>query len=105
MKRPALPARAYERLVERDGEKCRDCGATGVVLEIEHNIPWWKARHLPPKKRKWYASLANLYLRCKEMCHKIKTRKEAAERAHYKRLRNRNNPDTPLVGKDGQRLT
>lgn len=106
MKRPPLPAKAYEQLVARDGEKCHDCGAEGVPLDIEHQIPLWAVERLPARKRAWYNTLPNLYLRCRSGCHARKTKREAADRAHLKRLEARRKPKRgPLIGRDGQRLT
>lgn len=110
--RPALPAKAYDQLVARDGERCHDCGATGgadgVKLDVEHNIPLWKVTHMTIAGRAWYNTLANLFLRCADKfgCHKRKTKAEAAERAHYKRLEKKRKPAKgPLMSKDGMRLT
>ena len=103
--RPPLPPKAYENLIARDGEKCHDCGATGVPLDVEHHIPLWSVEHLPKEKRAWYNTIANMYLRCRSGCHRRKSNREAAARAHYKRLEARSKPKRgPLIGKDGQRL-
>lgn len=101
--RPPLPPHAREDLIARDGDCCKDCGATDVPLEIEHTIPWWRVRHMSADRRAWYASLANLALRCASDCHKRKTRKEAAERGHQRRLeaKRENKERPPLRGRDG----
>ena len=107
MKRPALPAKAYEKLVARDGEKCHDCGATGVPLDVEHCVPLWKTRTMTAARRRWYNTLHNMVLRCagKDTCHARKTKREAAERAHYDRLeKKRKGPKADLRGRDGVRL-
>lgn len=107
--RPRLPYLAYEQLVARDGEKCHDCGEgpPDVQLDVEHNLALWKGRFMSAPSRAWLNSLANMVLRCRDGfgCHKHKTRREAAERAHQKRLEAQGQPErAPLVGKDGQRL-
>ncbi len=102
-------------LIARDGERCVDCGAAPYawgpqnppsivwrgwtrlgaaqycevkwrsLLEVDHEIPLWKVAHLPPAKRREYFKPGNLKLRC-PTDHKLKSAKEAAERAHHKRL-------------------
>jgi hypothetical protein len=103
-------------LIERDGEACVDCGETPhswqpqkppclayswdvfdqpagkycqiewrLMLEVDHDIPLWKVAHLPDAQRRQYFKIGNLQLRC-PACHKYKSAKEAAERAHHKRL-------------------
>lgn len=56
-----------------------------TMLEVDHIIPLWKVAELPDQQRRWYFTLANLQLRCRD-CHKKKSAREAAERAHLKRL-------------------
>ncbi len=99
-------------LIERDGERCADCGEAPhswqpqkppyiiygwygggkycriewrLMLEVDHKIPLWKVAHLPVAKRREYFKIGNLQLRCPK-CHKRKSAKEAADRAHHKRL-------------------
>jgi hypothetical protein len=61
------------------------------LWHVDHKVPLWKVRHLPPLQRIEYFKLANLITRC-EHCHKIKSRKEAAERAHFNELAGENSP-------------
>lgn len=108
--RPPLPPKAYEKLVARDGERCHDCGLSPpeALLDVEHNLALWKGRFMSAPSRRWLNSLANMVLRCRTGygCHKHKTRREAAERAHQKRLEAKRKPARGhLIGKDGQRLT
>ncbi len=72
-------------LRKRDGNRCRQCGPGGKFLEIDHRVPLWKVAHLPPAKRRQYFLPGNLQLLCCD-CHKRKSGKESAERAHHKRL-------------------
>lgn len=55
------------------------------ALEVDHEIPLWKVEHLPPETRRRYFGPENLRLRCPD-CHKVKTAREAAERAVARRL-------------------
>lgn len=55
------------------------------LWHVEHRVPLWKVRHLPPLERIAYFLLDALETWC-EPCHKVKTRKEAAEKAHYDRI-------------------
>jgi 5-methylcytosine-specific restriction endonuclease McrA len=55
------------------------------LWHVDHKVPLWKVRHLPALQRIEFFKLANLITRC-EPCHKIKTSKEAAERAHLNEL-------------------
>lgn len=58
----------------------------GISLwHVDHKIPLWKVRHMPEAQRVEYFKLHNLITRC-EPCHKIKSRKESSERAHYRAL-------------------
>lgn len=52
------------------------------LWHVDHRVPLWKARHMPPLQRIEYFKLANLVTRC-EPCHKLKTKREAAERAKF----------------------
>lgn len=52
------------------------------LWHVDHRVPLWKARDMPPVQRIEYFKLANLVTRC-EPCHKVKTRREAAERAKF----------------------
>ena len=72
-------------LRKRDGDRCRQCGPGGKFLEVDHRVPLWKVADLPPANRRQYFMLTNLWLLCSD-CHKRKSAKESAERAHMKRL-------------------
>lgn len=72
-------------LRKRDGDRCCECGPGGKFLEVDHKVPLWKVADLPPARRREYFLLGNLQLLCGQ-CHKLKSAKEAAERAHHKRL-------------------
>jgi len=97
-------------VVDRDGEKCWDCGEApmhwrrgGVIhgwgtgpyievtwcsaLELEHEIPLWLIAHKPDDERRRFFGPENLRLRCAR-CHGAKTALEAADRAKGNRLRN-----------------
>lgn len=52
------------------------------LWHVDHKIPLWKARHMPPVQRIEYFKLANLITRC-ERCHTFKSKREAAERAKF----------------------
>ena len=73
-------------LKRRDGDRCGKCGGKPEwVLEVDHKVPLWKVSHLPDALRRAYFKLTNLWLLCSD-CHKRKSAKESAERAHLKRL-------------------
>ena len=72
-------------LRKRDGDHCRQCGPSGKFLEVDHRVPLWKVVDLPSAKRRQYFLIGNLQLLCFD-CHKRKSAKEAAERAHHRRL-------------------
>jgi 5-methylcytosine-specific restriction endonuclease McrA len=61
------------------------------LWHVDHKVPLWKVRHLPPLQRLEYFKLANLITRC-EPCHKLKSKKEASERAHFNELAGENKP-------------
>lgn len=52
-------------------------------LEVDHDIPLWAVRHLPPEQRRPYYGPRNLRLRG-QPCHKAKTALEAAQRAAWR---------------------
>jgi 5-methylcytosine-specific restriction endonuclease McrA len=56
------------------------------LWHVDHKVPLWKVAHLPALKRLVFFMLGNMVTRC-HRCHAIKTKEEAAERAHFKRLR------------------
>ena len=74
-------------LKKRDGWKCACCGNDYIALhlDVDHVIPLWKVKGLPIEIRRKYYLLGNLQLLCSP-CHKRKSAKEAAERAHFNRL-------------------
>ncbi len=78
-------------LLERDGPMCQcgraECGkpVDPNNCEIEHRIPLWKVAHLPDQERAIYFGPDNLRL-FRRGCQVRKNREEAAERAHYERL-------------------
>ncbi len=72
-------------LAKRDGDQCTECGPDGAFLQVDHSVPLWKVADLPVVQRRQYFLLGNLQLLCIN-CHKRKSAKEAAERAHHKRL-------------------
>lgn len=72
-------------LIRRDGKRCFDCGATGIDLQVEHDVPLWKVADLPPDERRPYFGPDNLRLRGTECCHRAKSAREAAERAQMRR--------------------
>ena len=84
------PQIARDLVFERDKGECVDCGLVHGLLgewDVDHNIPLWKVpREGTFDEKIWYWSLANLATRCVEPCHRIKTAKEAAERAHHRAL-------------------
>lgn len=55
------------------------------ALQLDHKTPLWKVADLPDCLRRSYFGPDNLWLLCPDH-HKAKTRREAAERAHQKRL-------------------
>lgn len=55
------------------------------LWEVEHTTPLWKVAHLPPVERIEFFKLAAVKTACSP-CHKIKSAKEAAEKAHHDRL-------------------
>ena len=72
-------------LVKRDGDQCTECGPDGKFLQVDHVVPLWKVADLEPAQRRQYFLLGNLQLLCFD-CHKQKSAKETAERAHHRRL-------------------
>ncbi len=103
-----------DRLIERDGKACGKCGEAPhswgprhppsivyqsgydggpacevewrLMLDVDHVVPLWKVTGLPVVRRRQYFKIGNLQLLCRGGCHKRKSAKEAAERAHHKRL-------------------
>lgn len=55
------------------------------LWHVDHKTPLWKVRHLAPLRRLDFFKLGNLITRC-HVCHKRKTKAEAAERAKFDRL-------------------
>ncbi len=58
----------------------------GPRLEIDHIVPLWKVRRMPPQRRRkpcWWLA-GNLQLLCVP-CHRAKTAEESAERAALRR--------------------
>jgi 5-methylcytosine-specific restriction endonuclease McrA len=89
----------YERGIlpcSRCGNDCQAplgqrLGAGGRMVEIagwhvDHRVPLWKVEQMPALERIEYYRLGNLVVLCFS-CHTIKSAEEAAERAHFKRLR------------------
>jgi len=66
---------------------------TVSLWHVDHKIPLWKVRHMPAAQRIEYFKLHNLVTRC-EPCHKIKSRREAAERGKFRELAGENKPNT-----------
>lgn len=56
-----------------------------TALEMEHSTPLWAVAHLPDDERRFYFGPFNLRLRCAK-CHGAKSKAEARDRAHMKRL-------------------
>jgi hypothetical protein len=54
-------------------------------LEVDHRVPLWEVADLPDEERRWYFGPGNLWLLCPK-CHKAKTAREAARRAHERRM-------------------
>lgn len=50
------------------------------LWHVEHRVPLWKVAHMPAVQRIAYFMLDAVETWC-EVCHKFKTRKEAADRA------------------------
>lgn len=50
------------------------------LWHVDHDIPLWKVVHMPALQRIEYFKLANMKTRC-EPCHKVKSRREEAEKA------------------------
>jgi hypothetical protein len=81
----AIPQfKPHARRVSQDGHHFteivrRFCG------HIDHKVPLWKVVGIEPQERIKYFGPLNLQILCEE-CHTKKTSREAAERAHYKRL-------------------
>lgn len=55
------------------------------ALEVDHRVPLWEVADLPDLERRWYFGPGNLWLLCAK-CHKAKTSREAARRAHERRM-------------------
>lgn len=55
------------------------------ALEVDHRVPLWSVASLPDGERRPYFGPANLWLLCPR-CHKVKTAREAADRAAQRRL-------------------
>ncbi len=94
--------RAY--LAARDGDRCAICPpdaghwedagpfpaymrVTGNwirwshELEVDHIVELWEVAHLPPDERRFYFGPENLWLLCKNRCHKMKSKEAASRRA------------------------
>lgn len=101
----------FRHVEARDGRRCWDCGESperwlrkgevsmGVqgwprgeplprysevervtALQVDHEVPLWAVAHLPDDERRPFFGPKNLRLRC-DPCHKLKTAREAGERA------------------------
>ena len=109
----AFPELQYSFVARRDGEKCRACGETPerwhnrglcsgtdfngeklwlhcmierrVWLYLDHVVPLWSVQGIGPLERIKFYGPTNLQLLCKAD-HDRKTKREAAERAHFDRL-------------------
>jgi 5-methylcytosine-specific restriction endonuclease McrA len=55
------------------------------ALEVDHRVPLWEVTDLPDQERRWYFGPGNLWLLCPRH-HREKTAREAARRAHLRRL-------------------
>jgi 5-methylcytosine-specific restriction endonuclease McrA len=55
------------------------------LWHVDHKVPLFRVRHMPPLQRIEYFKLANLITRCAP-CHERKSAKESAERAHFRAL-------------------
>lgn len=55
------------------------------MLDVDHVVPLWKVAHLPDQERRPYFLPGNLQLICRDLCHKEKSAREAAERAQLRR--------------------
>lgn len=55
------------------------------ALEVDHRVPLWEVADLSDEERRWHFGPGNLWLLCPK-CHKAKTRREAARRAHERRM-------------------
>lgn len=81
------PERPWTELTEEE----RQIGAQQTLdrqtsaLEVDHRVALWTVANLPDEERRWYFGPGNLWLLCPP-CHKAKTRREAAERAAFKRF-------------------
>lgn len=69
-----------EQVFLRDQGVCCDCGRFHVGWQAEHQIPLWSGGK---------DDLSNAVTRCPS-CHKPKTAREAKDRAHVERLREKN---------------
>lgn len=94
-----FPATARSVLRRRDKGICSDCGdppgfcdkTFTEAWQVDHHIPLWKVSDMEAIKRIEYFKLHNLVTRCSN-CHKIKSRAEASERAHGRKVRKENKP-------------
>ena len=72
--------RVYAEIVKRQGNRCADCpkklGTDPREIEFDHAVPLWLGGSDAPD---------NLQALCKP-CHRVKTSREARERAKTKRL-------------------
>jgi 5-methylcytosine-specific restriction endonuclease McrA len=57
------------KIVNRDGYKCRKCGATMRIIDGQVEIPELSVHHIVPFKKSRNDSLENLVLLCSS-CHK-----------------------------------
>ena len=67
-----------------DGPEGHADGCSGVGGELDHRVPLWKVRDLPPDERRSYYGPDNIWL-LSNACHAAKTAREAAERAALRR--------------------
>lgn len=70
-------AKLRAQVWERDQGVCLDCGKFHPKWQAEHTVPLWSGGK---------DDLSNIVTRCPP-CHKPKTAREAKERAHVERLR------------------
>lgn len=94
-----FPASARSHVRKRDKGICADCGAppgfNDATLtedwQVDHHVPLWKVKGMESAKRLEYFKLHNLVTRC-TACHVVKSRAEAGERAHGRKVRKENKP-------------
>lgn len=88
-----FPQTARSHVQRRDKEICVDCGEVAHAnakgesdWQVDHHIPLFRVAHMEPLQRLEYFKLANLVTRC-TACHVVKSRGEASERAHGRKVR------------------